>query len=454
MGFYPDIRRMLKMMKGPTERQTMLFSATISQRVGHLSWEFMNGPEPIVINPEQVTVDEITQEVYHVSSSEKMKLLLGLLQKEQPENALIFTNTKDMAVKLAKRLSINGYNAKYIMGDLPQKKRQAIIKQIKEGDLDILVATDVAARGLHINDLDLVFNYDIPEDPESYVHRIGRTARAGKSGKAITLACEKYVYGLEAIEKFIDMKIPVEWAEEELYQSEDDSAGMRVTGNRDGGGKNRDRDNRQGRGSGSRGSRDSRGSRSKSDNRGGRSQGSGRSGDRSESQRRSRSEADGNGQHAPRGASGGGDSGGKKKRQPEKGNRQKKQSDNGNQPQKRSAATKSAREDSPSKHDDLESRLAYYREKYGEDFQLTESGSAGANASGGSASSGKGRNKGNNGGSSGKKRHSQPAEEGKPAAQTSTGRDSGKERSAETGRSEEKKGSPEKKGILSRLLGK
>lgn len=230
MGFLPDLRRMLKQMKKPEQRQTMLFSATLSTRVDRLAWEFMNHPEKIVIDEDNITVDEISQELYHVAVDEKMQLLLGLLERENPYNALIFTNTKDMAVKVAKRLEINGYHAQYIMGDLPQKKRLSIITKMKKGDLRILVATDVAARGLHINDLPLVVNYDIPEDPENYVHRIGRTARAGKSGKAISLACEKFVYGLEPIEEFIQMKIPVEWPDEELMQAEDKSKGVRVEG--------------------------------------------------------------------------------------------------------------------------------------------------------------------------------------------------------------------------------
>src|SRR6056297_3656439 len=230
MGFLPDLKKMLRQMVKPQERQTMLFSATLGTRVAHLAWDFMNEAKEIVIDNDRVTVDEITQELYHTSNNEKFPLLLGLLQREKPSNAIIFSNTKDMAVKLAKRLSLNGYQAEYIMGDLPQRKRQSIINRIKEAKLEILVATDVAARGLHINDLDLVMNFDLPEDPENYVHRIGRTARAGKSGKAISLACEKYVYGLEAIHEFIGIKIPTEWADESLLTAEDKSKGKRVSG--------------------------------------------------------------------------------------------------------------------------------------------------------------------------------------------------------------------------------
>jgi ATP-dependent RNA helicase RhlB len=226
MGFLPDLRKMLKHLPPVSERQTMLFSATLSSRVKNLSWEYMGEAVEIEIEPEEVTVKEINQTLYHVSTNEKMALLLGLLKKIEPSNAILFTNTKHEAVKLAKRLQVNGYSCQYIMGDLPQKKRLRIIERLKSGDLQFLVATDVAARGLHVDDLSLVVNYDVPEDPENYVHRIGRTARAGKSGLAVTLACEKFVYGLEAIEKYAGVKIPVEWADEKVFV-EDKSVGMR-----------------------------------------------------------------------------------------------------------------------------------------------------------------------------------------------------------------------------------
>ena len=228
MGFLPDVRKILRALPPATERRTMLFSATLSIRVKHLAWEFMNEPAEIEVAPERVTVEEISQELYHVSTKEKMKLLLGLLKRENPDNALIFTNMKSTAVQIAKRLTHNGMPAEFIMGDLPQRKRQSLINGIKDGRIKFLVATDVAARGLHIDDLDLVVNYDIPEDPELYVHRIGRTARAGKTGKAISLACERYVYGLPAIETFIGQKIPTVWADDTLYE-DDSSAGMRFS---------------------------------------------------------------------------------------------------------------------------------------------------------------------------------------------------------------------------------
>jgi ATP-dependent RNA helicase RhlB len=227
MGFIPDIRYLIKKMPGAKERRTMLFSATLSHKVKGLAWEYMNDPVEIDIMPENLTVDTITQALYHVGTDEKFRLLLGLLKKHNPNNAIVFTNMKRTAEYLSKKLSANGYPNEYIMGDLPQKKRQKVIDGIKKGEIRFLIATDVAARGLHVDDLDMVFNYDLPEDCENYVHRIGRTARAGKSGIAISLACERYVQSLETIEEYISMKIPVEWFTEDML-AEDVSSGIRV----------------------------------------------------------------------------------------------------------------------------------------------------------------------------------------------------------------------------------
>jgi ATP-dependent RNA helicase RhlB len=227
MGFLPDLRKILKKLPSRDKRLTMLFSATLDYRVRELAWEYMNDPAEIEIVSEQVTVDGITQELYHVGSEEKMSLLLGLLAREKPENALIFTNTKHMAVEVAKRLELNGYPCEYIMGDLPQHQRLKVIEGIKNKQIRFLVATDVAARGLHIDDLSLVVNYDLPAEAENYVHRIGRTARAGKTGKAVSLACDRFVYGLEAIEAYVKRKLPIMWPDSELF-AEDKSAGQRL----------------------------------------------------------------------------------------------------------------------------------------------------------------------------------------------------------------------------------
>lgn len=224
MGFFPDVKKMFRMLPDRTMRQTLLFSATLEMRVRDLAWEFMNDPSEIDLEPDHITVESITQELYHVAKSDKFQLLLQLLAVEKPEAALMFTNSRHMAEELCARLRHNGYNADYLTGDLPQNQRQRALDKLKEGKTTILVATDVAARGLQIDDLPLVVNYDIPEDYENYVHRIGRTARAGKSGKAITLADEEFVYGLEAIEKYIKMKIPVIWPDN-LPEVEDQSIG-------------------------------------------------------------------------------------------------------------------------------------------------------------------------------------------------------------------------------------
>ncbi|MFA7128939.1 MAG: DEAD/DEAH box helicase, partial [Sphaerochaeta sp.] len=211
MGFYPDIQKMFSLLRPCSERQTMLFSATLGTKVRNLAWSFMNNPAELEVQPEEITVKAITQELYHISKADKFGLFLQLMKREDPENCLIFTNTKARCIEVSKRLTLNGYATKYLMGDLPQSKRLETIDRMKEGKIKFLVATDVAARGLQIDDLQLVVNYDIPDDFESYVHRIGRTARAGKSGKSITLADEEYVFGLEPIESYIQMKIPVIW---------------------------------------------------------------------------------------------------------------------------------------------------------------------------------------------------------------------------------------------------
>jgi ATP-dependent RNA helicase RhlB len=248
MGFIDDLRKLLRYLPSAQQRQTYLFSATLGLRVKDLAWEYMVDPQEISIEPEKVTVELVTQELYHVGSHEKLSLLLGLLEREKPASCLIFCNQKFMVEELARRLKVNGYDCEFIMGDLPQSKRLEVIDRLKAGQIRMLVATDVAARGLDIEALELVVNYDVPEDAESYVHRIGRTARAGKAGKAITLACEKFVYGLYAIEKYLGAKIPVMPFEEALLL-EDRSAGIRFSHDR--GGQGRGRDSRQGgRGSG------------------------------------------------------------------------------------------------------------------------------------------------------------------------------------------------------------
>jgi ATP-dependent RNA helicase RhlB len=220
MGFIDDLRFIIKKMQPYTKRQSMLFSATLSYRVMELAYEHMNLPEKISITPEKVTVEQVEQVLYHVGKHEKIPLLLGILKKEQPNRAIIFVNTRRAAEMVVERLNRNNWKAQAITGEIEQKKRLRILAEFKEGKLPILVATDVASRGIHVESVTHVINYDLPQDAEDYVHRIGRTGRAGLNGKAVSLADEEYVYSLEEIEKFIGQKIPVNWAEDSMYVRE------------------------------------------------------------------------------------------------------------------------------------------------------------------------------------------------------------------------------------------
>jgi len=210
LGFISDIRYMLRRMPKPQERINMLFSATLSFRVMELAYEHMNNPVSVKINPEQVTTDRVSQSLYHVSNDDKISLLIGLLKHMDPKRTIVFVNTKRTAEKVWSYLEGNQFHASILSGDVPQKKRQRLFQEFSEGKLPILVATDLAARGLHIPDVSHVFNYDLPQNAEDYVHRIGRTARAGATGDAVSFGCEEYVYSLMEIENFVGYKIPVE----------------------------------------------------------------------------------------------------------------------------------------------------------------------------------------------------------------------------------------------------
>lgn len=217
MGFIKDIRYLARQLPPPERRQSFLFSATLAHRVLELAYECMNNPTMVSVSPEQITVEGVEEILYHVTREEKFPLLLGLLEREKGKRILIFANMKHEAERLAERLVRVGYHARAITGDVDQRKRLKIMQAFKEGGLHILVATDVASRGLHIEGVTHVINYDLSQDAEDYVHRIGRTARAGASGKAISLADEQYVLSLEAIEEYIGHKIPVEWPGDDLF---------------------------------------------------------------------------------------------------------------------------------------------------------------------------------------------------------------------------------------------
>jgi ATP-dependent RNA helicase RhlB len=217
LGFIKDIRFLLRRCPPPDERLGLLFSATLSHRVTELAYEHMNNPRLIKVVTENVTADRVRQVLYHTANDEKVRLLIGLLKHMDPRRSIVFVNTKRDADRVWGYLESNGFSSAILSGDVPQNKRQALLERFQSGDLPVLVATDVAARGLHIPDVSHVFNYDLPQDAEDYVHRIGRTARLGAEGDAISFACETYVYSLPDIERYIGHKLPVENPGAELF---------------------------------------------------------------------------------------------------------------------------------------------------------------------------------------------------------------------------------------------
>jgi len=257
LGFIADIRYLMRRLPEPAARLSMLFSATLSQRVLELAYEHMNDPELVRIEPEKVTADRVRQVIYYPAMDEKARLLVGLLRKHQASRSIIFVNMKRTAERLEATLKANDIHAEAMSGDVPQNKRMRMLRDFHDGKLPVLIATDVAARGLHIPDVSHVFNFDLPQDPEDYVHRIGRTARAGAAGDAISFGCEDYVQSLPDIEAYIGRKLPVEAVDASLlaeivrpaYQSHGGGerggrsrGGHGQGGRRDGGGRGGRRD--------------------------------------------------------------------------------------------------------------------------------------------------------------------------------------------------------------------
>jgi ATP-dependent RNA helicase RhlB len=255
LGFIADIRYILRRMPRPEHRQSMLFSATLSQRVLELAYEHMNNPELVRIEPDRVTIEIVRQVIYFPSMEEKVPLLIGLLRETEAHRTMVFVNMRRTAERLEAALRANGLNAQALSGDVPQKKRLQFLRQFHEGELAVLIATDVASRGLHIPDVSHVFNFDLPQDPADYVHRIGRTARAGADGDAISFGCEEYAMGLPDIETYIGHKIPVATVTPELLAqlhadtfraSESGHAGPARRGGRPGGPRGNRHGNRPG----------------------------------------------------------------------------------------------------------------------------------------------------------------------------------------------------------------
>jgi len=209
LGFIKDIRYLLRRLPDPDKRLNMLFSATLSMRVMELAYEHMNEPELIRIEPEKVTADRVRQAIFFPSNEDKMPLLIGLIREMGEGRIMVFVNMKREAERMEAYFEANGINAAAISGDVPQNKRQRMLQKFQQGELQVLIGTDVASRGLHIPDVQYVINYDLPQDAEDYVHRIGSTARAGASGNAISFGCESYAMSLPDIEAYITNKIPV-----------------------------------------------------------------------------------------------------------------------------------------------------------------------------------------------------------------------------------------------------
>lgn len=208
LGFIKDVRFIFRRLPVREKRQVLLFSATLSHRVLELAYEHMHEAEKLVVETENITADRVRQVMYFPSKEEKLPLLLNLLEESKTERSIIFVNTKAAAERVTDRLKRHNFRVGAISGDVPQVKRQKLLQRFQDGQIDLLVATDVAARGLHIPAVSHVFNYDLPQDAEDYVHRIGRTARLGAEGDAISFACDLYAMGLPDIEAYINQKIP------------------------------------------------------------------------------------------------------------------------------------------------------------------------------------------------------------------------------------------------------
>lgn len=259
LGFIKDIRYLLRRLPPADQRQGLMFSATLSYRVMELAYEHMNNPVTLKVETEKVTADNVQQSVYYPANHEKLPLLISLLRGMQDARVMVFTNTRAMADRIGRTLNANGLQAAVISGRVHQTKRQSLLRRFHDGEISILVATDVAARGLHIPDVTHVLNFDLPQDAPDYVHRIGRTARLGARGEAISFACEGYAFHLPDIEAYIGYSIPMEpYDPEQLPRirkppppppREDKRHGARRRGPREGQDNRRRPQRRRGRGS-------------------------------------------------------------------------------------------------------------------------------------------------------------------------------------------------------------
>ncbi len=209
LGFIKDLRFMLRRLPKYDERQSLMFSATLSHSILELAYEYMNSPEKIRAEEGDITASGIEESLYHTGMDEKFPLLVYLLRQSNVQRGIIFINEKRTGERVARNLARYGFKVGILSGDVRQKKRIRILEDFGDGKLHLLVATDVASRGLHIGGVTHIFNYDLPEDAENYVHRIGRTARAGATGVAISFSCERFCFGLPDIESYLSRVIPL-----------------------------------------------------------------------------------------------------------------------------------------------------------------------------------------------------------------------------------------------------
>lgn len=216
MGFIPQVRRIVRLTPHPESRQTMFFSATFTPEVMDLAKQWTVNPTTIEIEPDNIATDMVTQKVYITSTDEKFELLNNIIRQEEVESTIVFANRRDQCRRLQEKLKNKGFSVGLLSGEVAQGKRVKTLEDFKSGKLTILVATDVAGRGIHIDGISHVVNYTLPEEPEDYVHRIGRTGRAGKNGTSISFACEDDAFLLEPIEKLLGAKLPAQLPEKKL----------------------------------------------------------------------------------------------------------------------------------------------------------------------------------------------------------------------------------------------
>jgi len=225
MGFIPDVRRIIRSLPSKERRQTMLFSATLTKEVMRLAAQWMPDPVVVEVEPEQVAVESVEPVIYTVAVRDKFALLFNLLKRPDMQRVLIFGNRRDSTHALADKLRRHGVACELLSGAVHQNKRQRVLEQFRDGSVSVLVATDVAGRGLHIENVTHVVNYDFPYEPEDYVHRIGRTGRAGASGVAISFACEDESFIIPEIEKYIGGRLACRQPGKELLASPPRPAG-------------------------------------------------------------------------------------------------------------------------------------------------------------------------------------------------------------------------------------